>query len=159
MKKKKKDNPNYYTYYFVDGTKSTVTAAEVGQKWIDILCEMDEAEHRGNYNYRRHNYPLSQVDYEGETFVDPDADPYVQYLRNIERIKIDTALDTLTEKQRNLFEKYFYLGEKVTEIADEEGVCHQAISRRLDRIKNKLQKILGTDRSETGFSSLYSEGL
>ncbi len=159
MKKKKKDNPNYFIYYFIDGTKSIVTAAEVGQKWIDLLYEMQEDERRGNYNYRRHNYPLSQVDYEGEAFVDPDADPFVQYLRNLEREKMDKALDTLTENQRNLFEKYFYQCKKVQDIADEEGVCHQAISGRLDRIKNKLQKILGVDHSETQFSSLYSEGL
>lgn len=143
MKKKKNEtNPDFYTYYFADGTKNIVTAAEVGQEWIDKLYEMDEAERKSNYNYRRRNFPLSHVDYEGVTFIDPNADPYVAHLRNLEREKIDAALDKLTEKQRELFEIYFYEGKKVQEIADEQGVCHQAISDRLDRIKKKLQKFL-----------------
>lgn len=141
-KKKKEPNPNFYTYYFADGTKSTVTAAEVGQEWIDRLYEMDEAERKGDYNYGRHNYPLSQVDYEGEAFIDANADPFMVHLRNIERKRLDAALETLTDNQRVLFDNYFNEGKKVQEIADEQGVCHQAISARLDRIKNKLQKIL-----------------
>ena len=85
-----------YTYYFADGTKNTI---EVEEKWYDLLKEMDEAERKQKYNYERHNYPLSQVDYEGETFADYSADPF-------------------------------------------EGVCHQAISQRVERIKAKLKKIL-----------------
>ena len=139
---KNKEKKDFYTYYFTDGTKSTVTAAEVGQDWIDRLYEMDEEERKQNYNYDRHNYPLSQVDYEGEIFTDPKADPFMELINNVKREKIDTALDTLTEIQRKLFETYFYEEKKVQDIADEEGVCHQAVSARLERIKNKLQKIL-----------------
>ena len=40
------------------------------------ILEMDEAERKQKYNYERHNYPLSQVDYEGETFADYSADPF-----------------------------------------------------------------------------------
>lgn len=36
-----------YTYYFADGTKSTI---EVEDKWYDILKEMDEAERKSKYN-------------------------------------------------------------------------------------------------------------
>lgn len=132
-----------YTYYFADGTKSVVTAQDVGQEWIDILHEMDEEDRKKQYNYTRRNYPLSQVDYEGETFVDPDADPFDIMIKNIERKKIDAALDKLSESQRRLFEQVYFDEEKVTEIAEKQNVCHQAISARLSRIKNKLQKFLG----------------
>ena len=119
-----------YTYYFADGTKNTI---EVEEKWYDLLKEMDEAERKQKYNYDRHNYPLSQVDYEGETFADYSADPFE---------KIAAALTTLTDCQRALFEKVFVERKKITEIAKEEGVCHQAISQRVERIRAKLKKLL-----------------
>lgn len=128
-----------YTYYFADGTKNTI---EVEDKWYDILTAMDQEERKKNYNYDRHNYPLSKIDYEGESFYDPNANPFEEMMRESERKKIDEALGTLTEKQRELFGMVFYEGKKVTEIAEEQGVCHQAISARLTRIKEKMQKIL-----------------
>ena len=107
-----------YTYYFADGTKNTI---EVEEKWYDLLKEMDEAERKQKYNYERHNYPLSQVDYEGETFADYSADPFEKMVAEIDKERIAAALTTLTK---------------------EEGVCHQAISQRVERIKAKLKKIL-----------------
>lgn len=128
-----------YTYYFADGTKNTI---EVEDKWYDIIKEMDEAERKQKYNYERHNYPFSQVDYEGETFADSSADPFEKLVAQIDREKINDALATLTDCQRALFDKVFVERQKITEIAKEEGVCHQAISQRVERIKVKLQKLL-----------------
>lgn len=128
-----------YTYYFADGTKSTI---EIEDKWYDVLKEMDEAERKQKYNYERHNYPLSQVDYEGETFADATADPFDKFVAKIERERIDAALTTLTDCQRVLFEKVFLERQRLTDIAKTEGVCHQAISQRVERIKTKLKKLL-----------------
>ena len=126
-----------YTYYFADGTKNTI---EVEEKWYDLLKEMDEAERKQKYNYERHNYPLSQEDYEGETFADYSADPFEKMVAEIDKERIAAALTTLTDCQRALFEKVFVERKKITEIAKEEGVCHQAISQRVERIKAKLKK-------------------
>ena len=93
-----------YTYYFADGTKNTI---EVEEKWYDLLKEMDEAERKQKYNYERHNYPLSQVDYEGETFADYSADPFEKMVAEIDKERIAAALTTLTDCQRALFEKVF----------------------------------------------------
>ncbi len=131
-----------YTYYFADGTKSIVTADEVGQDWIDRLYEMDEEERKKNYNYGRHNYPLSQTDYEGETFAEPNGTPFDELMREEKREKIDAALDTLTDCQRELFDKVFIERKKGIDIAAEQGVSHQAITRRIERVKKKLQKFL-----------------
>lgn len=128
-----------YTYYFGDGTKNTI---EVEDEWYDVLKEMDEAERKQKYNYERHNYPLSQVNYEGETFADYSADPFEKVAAKMDRERINDALATLTDCQRALFEKVFIDRKKLTEIAKEEGVCHQAISQRVERIKTKLKKIL-----------------
>lgn len=129
-----------YTYYFADGTKSTI---EVEDKWYDILKEMDEAERKSRYNYDRHNKSASLFDYEGEAFVDDKADPFENLMREKQREQLDAAISTLTDCQRELFEAYFVDGKKVTEIAEEQGVCHQAVSARVERIKRKFQKFLG----------------
>ena len=143
MKNKKiKKNKLDYTYYFADGTKSVVTADEVGQKYIDLLYEMDECERKKNYNYSRHNYPLSQVDYEGETFIDLDAEPFDIMIKNIEREKMDVAFAILSESQRTLFESVHFEGKKIAAIAEEKGVTIFAIYKRMDRILRKLQKFL-----------------
>ena len=128
-----------YTYYFADGTKNTI---EIEEKWYDLLKEMDEVERKQKYNYERHNYLLSQVDYEGETFADYSADPFEKMVAEIDKERIAVALTTLTNCQRVLFEKVFVERKKITEIAKEEGVCHQAISQRVERIKAKLKKLL-----------------
>ena len=128
-----------YTYYFANGTKNTI---EIEDKWYDLLKEMDDAERKQKYNYNRHNYPLSQVNYEGETFADYSADPFEKMVADIDKKIIAEALTTLTDCQRALFDKVFVERKKITEIANEEGVCHQAISQRVERIKAKLQKLL-----------------
>lgn len=128
-----------YTYYFADGTKNTI---EIEDKWYDLLKEMDDAERKQKYNYNRHNYPLSKVNYEGETFADYSADPFEKMVADIDKKRIAEALNTLTDCQRLLFDKVFVERKKITEIASEEGVCHQAISQRVERIKAKLQKLL-----------------
>lgn len=131
-----------YTYYFADGTKSTVAAKDIGQEWLYILHEMDEEDRKKQYNYSRRNYPLSQVDYEGETFVDPNADPFDIMINNIEREKMDAAFATLSESQRTLFESIHFEGKKVADIAEEKGITIFAIYKRMDRISRKLQKFL-----------------
>lgn len=140
-KKVKEIKPDY-TYYFADGSKSVVTAQDVGQEWINILHDMDEEDRKKQYNYSRRNYPLSQVDYEGETFVDPDADPFDIMINNIEREKMDAAFATLSESQRILFESIYFEGKKVADIAEEKGITIFAIYKRMDRISRKLQKFL-----------------
>ena len=82
-KKVKEIKPDY-TYYFADGSNSVVTAQDVGQEWINILHDMDEEDRKKQYNYSRRNYPLSQVDYEGETFVDPNAVPLAKWMRHLQ---------------------------------------------------------------------------
>ena len=113
-----------YTYYFADGTKSTI---EVEDKWYDILKEMDEAERKSKYNYDRHNKSASLFDYEGDAFVDDKADPFENLMR---------------EKQRELFEMVYIEHRKVIDVAEAQQVSQQAITDRLCRIKKKLQKFL-----------------
>ena len=84
-----------YTYYFADGTKSTI---EVEDKWYDILKEMDEAERKSKYNYDRHNKSASLFDYEGDAFIDDKADPFENLMREKQREQLDAAIASLHSK-------------------------------------------------------------
>ena len=83
-------------------------------------------------------------DYEGNAFVDSHADLFDKLLKSEQCELLNSALKKLTDCQRKLFEAYFVDRKKVTEIAEEQGVCHQAISQRLKRIKIKLQNFFAT---------------
>ncbi len=128
-----------YTYYFADGTKNTIL---VEDKWYDILKGFDDEERKARYNYNRHNKQLSLVNYEGIAFADRRGNPYDELIYVAERVKVDKALASLTAKQTELFEMVFYERRKIIDIAEEQGVSHQAITDRIDRIKNKLKKFL-----------------
>ena len=67
MKKKQK---NYYTYYFADGTKYTVTAEEVGQEWINTLWDMHKDEFNRNRTETRRHVSI-------ESLIDDNSEPSV----------------------------------------------------------------------------------
>lgn len=128
-----------YTYYFADGTSSTV---EVGIELYDVLKEMDDRERKQKYNYDRHNVSASLFDYEGSAFIDESADPFHKLVQDELKERLNTALGALTACQLELFEMVLIERRKVIDIAKEQGVSQQAITDRMCRIKKKLQKLL-----------------
>ena len=56
--------------------------------------------------------------------------------------ELNKALATLTKEERKLMEAIFCREESLRSISRKENVTHQAISRRRDRILEKLRKIL-----------------
>ena len=143
MKLKKTDPKEPYTYYFADGTKSTVNIENIGEKWLAIINEMNDEERRANYNYKRHNYPLSAVDFEGDTFVDENADPFASCVCNMEQERIDAAVATPSKRQQEVFELRYYDKKGLKEIAAELGISHQAVSAIFERAEKNLQRIFG----------------
>lgn len=128
-----------YTYIFPDGTKSEV---EVTDETYERLMRMDEDERKQNYNYKRHNVSLSAFTYDGEDFADKDIDLIEKVIKNEDEERVRIAISTLTEKQRELVNSVYYERISVVEIAKQQGVDKSAISHRLERIKEKLKKIL-----------------
>lgn len=111
-------------------------------QWYDILKEMDEAERKSKYNYDRHNKSASLFDYEGDAFVDDKADPFENLMREKQREQLDTAIASLTDCQRELFEMVYIERRKVIDVAEAQQVSQQAITDRLCRIKKNC-KIFG----------------
>ena len=57
-------------------------------------------------------------------------------------LELKKAIDELPAIQRERIKKYYFEEKNEYEIAEEEGVSHQAIHIGLDRARNKLKEIL-----------------
>lgn len=135
-----KENKPDYTYYFADGTKSVVTVQDVGQEWINILYDMDEKEKRNNRsNTRRHISIEELVEHNAEP---AEADQYFAdaIFGDMQNEVFSEAVKTLTNAQKRLVSQLYVEGYSQQEIAEMEGVKQQAISCRLQKIFNKIQR-------------------
>lgn len=128
-----------YTYYFEDGTRSEV---EVSDELYEKLIKMDKEERRKNYNYNRHNVPLSAFNYDGEDFADKSDDLAEKIMKDDDIERVRTAVIMLTNKQQELVRMVYVERIPIVKIAAEQGVNKSAICNRLTRIKEKLKRIL-----------------
>lgn len=126
-----------YTYYFVDGTQSEVSATD---EMYEILEEMDREERNNNRKNTRRHISISDTNDKNENISDPRGNAYDEIIRRAGEKKFERAMSTLTEKQQELVCKRFDEVKSVGSIAAEEGVDISAISHRLDRIEKKLKK-------------------
>ena len=69
-----------------------------------------------------------------------DLEKFVEVKMQIE--ELHRALNTLTKEERELMEAIFYKEESLRSIGKKEKVSYQAISKRRDKILEKLRKIL-----------------
>lgn len=55
---------------------------------------------------------------------------------------LDEAIGTLSEKQRMIFQRYFFYGEKTSEIAETFGLADSSVRCEISRIRTKLRNYL-----------------
>ena len=128
-----------FRYVFGNGESREI---EVGEEWYDILIALDEEEGKNDRRETRRHSSLQGLDYEGEWLAASDADVCLEVLRRIDAETVRRALPMLTPRQQELVRRVFFMDERVSHIAAEEGVGERAIRDRLKRIYKKLQKYL-----------------
>ncbi len=126
-------------YKFVDGTTNAV---EVADEIYLIHLELLQQEKN---NYRRETRRHTSLYYftdMGIEFEDKRVDILAEIIRkeNIERVRKEIM--TLTDRRRDLVHKAFYDEMKYRAIAEQAGVSPSAISERMSRLRNQLQKKL-----------------
>lgn len=129
-----------YTYYFADGSKSVVTAQDVGQELINLLYEMNEEEkHNNRKNTRRHISIEELVEHNAEP---TETDHYFAdaIFGDMQNEFFAEAVETLTTAQKRLVRQLYVEGYTQQDIAEMEGVKQQAISCRLQKIFSKIQR-------------------
>lgn len=131
-----------YTYYFADGTNSTITAKDVGQDLINMLYDMDDEERNHNRRERRRHISIDMLT---EKCLEPsceDEHNFGALLGEMENEQLQDSLKLLTPAQQNLLYSHLVERNTVSEIAADQGVAVCSISKRLERIYKKIEKVL-----------------
>lgn len=123
-------------YEFVNGEAVEI---EVDEKWGNILMEMDEKEKRNNRKETRRHESFQD---EGEWAADEFRDPAYIYESAIEEERLDLAYSQLSDDQQELVWNLFELDKSGLKVAEEKGITHQAVTRRVERIQKKIKKFL-----------------
>ncbi len=126
------------TYEFVTGE---VSGVEVDEHLGGMLLDLDRQQDNNDQKETRRHVSLDGMDYEGELFASAE-DTEGEAVRREDMARLFFAMETLSPSQRELVEKVYFEGRKITDIAAEEGVDKSAVSHRLGRIHKKLKKIL-----------------
>ena len=107
---------------------------------------MDERFNRPEYNNyqtaHRHHYSIDATDYEGEAYMDPDADIVADLEKGVLHLALHAALDELLPQQIELIRRIYFNGERALDVAADMGISKQALNSRLNRIYSLLQKKL-----------------
>ena len=110
---------------------------DIGEVSVSIDKEICKNNRRET---RRHN-SFENMPAQGSQMADESAD-IVSFIEKQETNKtLKDALDKLLPQQRELIQKVFVEGVSVSDIAREQGVDKSAISHRLNRIYQQLQKL------------------
>lgn len=177
MANQARKNFTTYTYVSADGTRCTLQAGQDGvtEEMIRFLAESDheqelqercQAEH-ADYRYRnavRHfeQIPNEDGDHPLERIADPNAD-ILKILfpeeadDSVALQRLETAMEQLTDSQRELIQELFGLQRSIVDVAREEGVTEGAIRNRRSKILCRLKKLMESDGGY-GFPA-YSEGV
>ena len=115
---------------------------EVDEKWGAILLDLDRREYNNDQTETRRHASLNAMEYEGEVFIDPSADVSAQVDLSEAQENLCRAMDSLLPQQKALLKKVFFEGIPAAEIARQEGVNKSSVHKRLQRIFEKLKKVL-----------------
>lgn len=126
-------------YKFVDGTTNAV---EVTEDIYLIHLELLQQEKRNHWKETRRHTSLYYFTDMGIDFEDKRIDLFAEIVRKENAERVHKALLALSDKRRNLVQKFYYEEMTMRQIASQEGVSHTAISQRMKTIRKRLQKEL-----------------
>ena len=124
------------TYEFVTGE---VSGVEVDEHLGGMLLDLDRQQDNNDQKETRRHVSLDSMDYEGELFASAE-DTAGEAVRREDMVRLFSAMEALSPSQRELVEKVYFEGRKITDIAREEGVTKQSVHERVERALKKLKK-------------------
>ena len=124
------------TYEFVTGE---ISGVEVDEHLGGMLLDLDRQQDNNDQKETRRHVSLDSMDYEGELFASAE-DTEGEAVRREDMARLYSAMEALSPSQRELVEKVYFEGRKITDIAREEGVTKQSVHERVERALKKLKK-------------------
>jgi len=124
-------------YQFADGTQNEV---EVSDEFYAQYQEMEKEEKNKNRAETRRHISLSQMQENGfePALQEPSLEETLIKEEQLDLLR--KAMETLTDKQKELVNKVYFENRTIISIAREEGVSDRAIIYRLEKIHKKIKK-------------------
>lgn len=127
-----------FKYHFANET----VEIDVSEEWCNILVDLDRAEYNNNHTETRRHYHIEACEYEGEDYGAEDSSLAALFEDVSLEDRLPAAISKLQPQQQELIQRVFFNGERLVDIAAQEGVSKAAISRRLSKIYASLEKNL-----------------
>ena len=124
-------------YQFADETQNEV---EVSDEFYAQYQEMEKEEKNKNRAETRRHISLSQMQENGfePALQEPSLEETLIKEEQLDLLR--KAMETLTDKQKELVNKVYFENRTIISIAREEGVSDRAIIYRLEKIHKKIKK-------------------
>ena len=132
-------------YEFVDGNKVEI---EVSEEWASVVIELDRVEYNNNQTETRRHISLDTFNDKSKIYHRPKGMSFIRVDGRSFRFddpRIKGAIDSLTEKQRDLVIKVYFDGMTAREYAKRKGISEKTAShthiRALRNIKKYFEEI------------------
>ncbi|MGL5150162.1 MAG: RNA polymerase sigma factor [Clostridium sp.] len=127
------------SYEFVTGE---IVEIEVENTLGEIIVVIEKETQNTNRRETNKHQQISTLEEIGEEILDIKVDILEEITKKEENKKLNKAIETLSENQKNLLYQIFIEEKKVTHIAKEEKVSEAAIRCRLEKSYKKLRGIM-----------------
>lgn len=111
---------------------------EVDDDWGNLVIDLDRQEYNNDHKETRRHVSLDAALYEGDVFVDKDAD----LDKFTDRIDLQQAISTLTNHQQRIINGRYFEGLTYIELGKELGITEASVRRAADRALKQLRKII-----------------
>lgn len=115
---------------------------EVAEEWAAVVRDLDREEYNSDHRETRRHCSLDALNLD-DAYLPSDTDVEAEVAELMENERLFAALAALEPQQQSLVRRVYLSGEKIVDIAAEEGVSAAAIQNRLKKIYVRLKKILG----------------
>ena len=115
---------------------------EVSAKDANIIVDLDRQEYNNDHAETRRHCSLEAFNLDDALFPS-DVDVEREVLEGIDNKALYAAITQLQPQQQELVKRVYFRGEKLADIAREEGVSKTAITNRMKKITAALKNILG----------------
>lgn len=129
-------------YVYVDDETAAILE-QVDNKTRHQYIVAEHEVYLNNLKESRRHQSLDSLISNGFVFENFDIHPETSVIQNEEIRALYKAIDTLLPEQKALIRRVYFEEEKQVDIAAEFGVCKQAINNQIERILEKLKKVLG----------------
>jgi len=129
-------------YEFVDGNKVEI---EVSEEWASVVIELDRVEYNNEHKETRRHISLDTFNDKSKIYHRPKGMSFIRVDGRSFRFddpRIKGAIDSLTEKQRDLVIKVYFDGMTAREYAKKNGIQESTVSDTHKRALKKIEKKL-----------------